>query len=362
MILASHQPAHVRAVGLSFPTTVVDRDGTRRALEALFPAEDRAKIRAMVDRSGVRERRIVPSLDEILNPTTFGERNEAYRRAAVDLSVRACGQALRRAAVAPEEIDVLIDVSCTGITIPALDVEIVPRAGLRADVRRIPITEAGCAGGALALNVAAGLAAAGAKVLVVAVELCSLSLVPGDRSRTNLVASILFGDGAAAAVVTPEGPGPRFHAMHTYLIPNTSSVMGFDVGAHGLRIVLDRELPGVVAEHLPLALGGFLRARGLSPADIGVHLVHPGGRSILDAYQARFGLEPDELRHSRGVLADRGNLSSASILAVLERAMGDSSRTREGWGLMLAIGPGLSLEMALLSFQGEVGDPLSTVS
>jgi alkylresorcinol/alkylpyrone synthase len=353
MILAPRQTAHVASVGLAFPSNVVDQDDTLAVLSRLFPGEATDKIRCMVSRSGVERRHIVPTMDEVLAPSDFSQRNLAYRDAAVDLASRACQQALDRSGLEAADIDVLIDVSCTGISIPALDVSIAPRLGLRPDVRRVPITESGCAGGALGLNVAAGLAQAGMCVMVVAVELCSLSMVSEDRTRTNLVASVIFGDGAAACVVAPGGGGPRIEATSSHLIPETEHVMGFDIGSHGMRIILQRELPGIVAGALPGIVHGFLEGQGRSAPDLDMHLIHPGGKRILDAYEDRFDLPVGELRLSRGVLADCGNLSSASILAVLERALasppeGDGDRE----ALLLAIGPGLSVEMALLCWDG----------
>ena len=346
MIIATHRP-RIAAVGTAFPPNVVDREAAIGALCTLFPDEDAAKVRTLVENSGVESRAIVPTLDDVFARSTFTRRNAAYHDAAAELAARACRAAIDGAGVGPGDVDVLIDVSCTGIAIPALDASIAPRLGLRADVRRLPITEAGCSGGALALSVAAGLARAGERVLVVAVELCSLSLVGEDASRTNLVASLLFGDGAAAALVVPGGDGPRVEATRSHLLPETREVMGFDVGTHGLRIVLDRGLPAIVAEALPEVIEDFLDDQGRSIGDLALHLVHPGGRRILDAYERRFQLAPEDLRFSRRVLAEHGNLSSASILAVLGLALGER-HARPAEGLLVAIGPGLTFELALL--------------
>lgn len=350
MILAHPRDPRIAGVGTAFPENVVDQEAAIDTLSRLFPSEDPAKVRSMVQRSGVQRRSIVPSLEQVLAGSTFTDRNDVFHDAAVDLAARACRAALGQADVDPSDVDYLIDVSCTGLAIPALDVSIAPQLGLRSDVRRIPITEAGCSGGALALNVAAGLARGGARVLVVAVELCSLSLVGEDQTRTNLVASVLFGDGAAAALVAPEGDGPAIGATRSFLLPATREIMGFDIGTHGLRIVLERELPGLVAEHLPAVIESFLASESRRVEDLSTHLVHPGGRSILEAYERRFGLAKDALRFSRRVLAEHGNLSSASILAVLGLALEERRELGggSGDGLLVAIGPGLSFEMALL--------------
>ena len=239
----------------------------------------------------------------------------------------------------------MIDVSCTGISIPAIDVTLAARLGLRPDVRRIPITESGCAAGALA----AALARTGQRMLVVAVELCSLSLVREDRTRTNLIASVLFGDGVAAAIVEPGGAGPRISAVGSHLIEDSSHIMGFDVGDHGLRIFLDRAPPSVLVESLPPVMEQFLERHGRRRADIGLHLIHPGGRRVLEAYAAINELEADALRFSRDSLRRYGNLSSASVLTVLEIALAECVRPNTT-AFMLAVGPSLSLEMLLLEF------------
>ncbi|MDZ4774366.1 MAG: 3-oxoacyl-[acyl-carrier-protein] synthase III C-terminal domain-containing protein [Planctomycetota bacterium] len=339
----------LRSVASAFPETIVDNTVAIDALTRLFPLEDPDFVSALVSKSGIDSRRIATTIPEVLAPATFTERNAQYREAAIELCERASLAALGRAGMRAHEVDVVIDVSCTGIVIPAVDVALSARLGLRSDVRRIPITESGCAAGALALGLAASLSRTGQRVLVVAVELCSLSLVRGDRSRTNLIASVLFGDGAAAAIVTPDGVGPRITAVGSHLIPETSQVMGFDVGDHGLRIVLARELPSVLVEALPSVQAEFLGKNGLSIADIGLHLIHPGGRRVMDAYAAIAGLPRSEPRFSRESLRRYGNLSSASVLTVLELALAEKVRP-DTRAFLLAVGPGLSLEMLLLEF------------
>lgn len=349
MILATRPGAHIASVASAFPENVVDREAATSALHRLFPEQDRAFVANLVERSGVESRRIVPTLEEVFSGQGFEARNDRWRAAAADLAERACRTALERARTNARDIDVILDVSCTGITIPALDVVLSPRLGLRSDVRRIPITESGCAAGALALGIAGTFAQSGLRVLVVAVELCSLTLVQRDVSRTNLVASVLFGDGAAAAVVLPGGTGPRIEAVGSHLIPGTRETMGFAVSDQGLRIVLQRELPSVLVEHLPKAAARFLEDHGRTRDDIGLHLIHPGGRRILEAYEEMNGLPESALRFSRESLRRYGNLSSASILTVLELALeANVELPAEREAFLLGVGPGLSLEMLLL--------------
>lgn len=343
--------ARLASVASALPEGTLSAAAAVDVLCRLFQDEEPSFIEKIVQHSGVESRHVVPSIADVLRPSTFGERNRRYREAALALAETASRRALARAHLRAEEVDLFIDVSCTGIAIPALDVELARRLGLRSDARRIPITESGCAAGALALGLASTHAEVGAIALVVAVEICSLTLQQQDRSRTNLIASVLFGDGAAAAVVRPDGDGPRFLATRSLLVPDSQDAMGFEVSERGLAIRLKRELPEVLASHLPRAIDGFLSAHGSSRERVGLHLVHPGGRRILDAYAARFGLGPEALRFSRESLRRFGNLSSASILSVLELAL-DGGAREPTQALMVGVGPGLSLELTLLDWQG----------
>lgn len=351
MIHSNGIAPRLSAVASAVPEHTVGREETLAALTRLFPDEAPGFIAGLVERSGVEKRHIALPVAEILVRRSFTARNALYRGVARDLALRAARDALAKARAAPEAVDVVIDVSCTGITIPALDVELVPALGLRPDVRRIPITESGCAAGALALGLAGDLARTGLTTLVVAVELCSLTLCGEDVSRTNLVASVLFGDGAAAALITPNGPGPRLVAVGSHLFHDTRELMGFHVGEHGLRIVLQRELPLTLERELRGAIEAFLARHGRASADLRLHLVHPGGRRILESYRRMFGLDERALRFSDESLRRYGNLSSASILTVLELALEARTSTDAPCeALLVGIGPGLSLEISLWSW------------
>jgi alkylresorcinol/alkylpyrone synthase len=349
MHLASHPGAHLAGVACAFPPHTVDQEVTIRGLCQLFPAESPAFIRGLVSRSGVATRHITPSVPEVLAPSDFTQRNQRFVREAHKLLLTAARKVLAETRTDPERIDAVIDVSCTGLTIPAPDVALAQELGLRPDVRRIPITEAGCAAGALALGLGGSLCAAGATVLVAAVELCALTLCPGDASRTNLVSAALFGDGAGAALLAPGGAGPRLSAAGSYLIPGSREAMGFDVGSHGLRILLQKELPELVQRDLGPVIERFLAQHGKVRADVGLFLLHPGGRRILDAYREVLGLSEHDLRFARESLRRYGNLSSVSVLTVLELALAEGFPLPSGASaLLMGIGPGLSLELVLL--------------
>jgi alkylresorcinol/alkylpyrone synthase len=354
MLLPREPGAHLAACATAFPPHEVDQETTIEGLARLFPSESPAFLRGLVRRSGVETRRFAPSVPEILTPVDFTERNRRYAREAHALAARVLRAALERARIDPERVDVLIDVSCTGLTIPALDVGLAQELGLRPDVRRIPVTEAGCAAGALGLGLGATLCAGGAVVLLVAVELCSLTLCAEDRSRANVISAAIFADGAGAAVLVPGGDGPRVRATGSHLVPGSRDAMGFDVGTHGLRILLRPELPDLVRRDLAEVLDGFLARHGRSRADVGLHLLHPGGRRILEAYEEVLGLGERELAYSRASLRTRGNLSSVSVLHLLEQALDDGFPLAPGRdALLLGVGPGLSLELSLLTVDGD---------
>lgn len=351
-------PPHpaLTAVATAFPALRVDRERAYEEMLALFPGQDPRFIASLLERSGVGSRHVAPSLEFLRANEGFSARNASWRTHALELSERAIAAALERTSLSASDIDCIVDVSCTGIAIPAIDVELVPRLGLRSDVRRLPITESGCAAGGLALGLAHSLARGGERVLVLAVEICSLTLPSGERSRTDVVAAALFADGAAAAVVEPSGNGasPRILGAGSFLVPDTLRTMGFDVGTHGLRIVLERDLPDLLAVALPGAVDAFLARHGKTRTDLGLHLLHPGGRRVLEVWESAFGLAPGGLVHSRESLARYGNLSSASILTVIELAQASRARVAPGkLALAASVGPGLSLEFLLLEWPAD---------
>jgi len=351
---AEGKSATVLSSGTAFPEF---REGTANILEGLkriFPGEDPGFIRDLIENSGVEWRHFVQPALDIPTPRDFTDRNAAYRQKAPKLAAEAARQALERGGLEPGQIDVLIDVSCTGMMIPAMNVNLVSVLGLRKNVLRIPVTESGCAAGAMSLGLAARLAAGGLRVLLVSVELCSLTLVHEDQSRANLISAVIFGDGAAAVVVGPGHGKLNFLASGSHLFPDTESVMGFRVGSLGLQIFLDRSLPVILERGLKPVVEEFLDHHDSSPDRLGRHLVHPGGRRILDSYAEMFGLGPGALDPSRESLRRFGNLSSASVLTVLDLAL-QNGLTSNGKSeiLLIAFGPGLCAEMNLLSVNGK---------
>lgn len=326
-------------------------------------AQDPARLRVLSRvhaNAGVRTRHLVLAPHRYGSLTSFTAANDLYLEHATSLAAEALGKALAQAGLAPSDVDFLLVTSVTGVGAPSVDVLLMDALGLRPDVRRMPCFGFGCAGGAAGLARAHEFLAGhpDAVAAVVAVELCSLTLQATDPSTANLVATGLFGDGAAAAVLVGAGhpaAGAATHRPHVVdthgvVVPGTAADLGWHVGSHGLRIVLDPGLPDVVAEHLPGAVATLLARHGLRCDDVDTWVVHAGGPRIVDAVQAALGLDDGAVASSRRSLAEAGNLSSASVLHVLSlelERLATGERTART-GVLMAFGPGVSVELALL--------------
>lgn len=289
----------------------------------------------------------------------FGESNALYIEHAVSLGVMSARKALVQARLEPTDIDHIVFVSSTGIATPSVDALLANTLGLRDDVRRTPIWGLGCAGGAAGLAHARDFAIAdpSARVLFVALELCSLTFQLRDLSKRNLVAASLFGDGAAAAVIVggKSGVGAAagrrplaLVASRSTLWKDTQDVMGWTVDGAGLHVVFSRDIPTIVHERVRPSLLAFLEASGLAMADVHHMAAHPGGVKVLNAYAAALNLAPSVFRHARDVLREYGNMSSPSCLFVLERFLEAGEIGAGQNAVVAALGPGFSAEYVLL--------------
>lgn len=275
------------------------------------------------------------------------DRNELYIENAVDLLERAARNCLDRARTRANEIDAVVVVSTTGIATPSLDALLINRLGLRADVRRLPIFGLGCAGGVLGLARAADLARVDpdARVLFLVVELCALCFRKNDTSKSNIVATALFGDGAAAALIAARGAGPIFGSAGEHTWPGSLDIMGWDVEEDGLKALFSRDIPTLVHTRMREVTEQFLARHGLGFADIRRFVCHPGGAKVLTALEEAFGLAEGALVEGRGVLRDYGNMSAATVLFVLDRVLKSDP---EGRMLMTTLGPGFTAGFQLL--------------
>src|ERR1700736_5255531 len=294
-------------------------------VDEVWDALGRARGRRMPKlqgEEGARTRYFAEPLTSLMEPRTQSQQTDAYLEHARSLARRVCCSALQRSSIAPEEIGLVIGVSCTGVVLPSLDAELVPAMGLRPDVARLPITELGCGGGVAGL--ARGLdylrAYPKRNVLLFAVEIPSLTFQPDDHSIDNLVAALVFADGAGAVVLRGGDGATGWTVEHagTVLVPEGARHLGYELRDGGLRVVLSRELPDMVQAHLRGAVEAFLDDAGLGLGDLDAVAAHPGGPRIVDAIERALNLDPDALATSRSVFAANGNASSAGIFFVLE--------------------------------------------
>ena len=310
--------------------------------------------------AGVTTRHLALPLDAYPGLASFGQANDHFLRVGTDLAEQAVREALRQADLRPQDVDFLLFTSVTGIGAPSLDALLVPRLGLREDVKRLPSFGLGCVGGAAGIaRVHDYLAGHPDDVaLLVSVELCSLTLQRGDDSMANLVSTGLFGDGAAAVVMVgdrhPSGAGtPQVTATASRLYPGTQDHLGWQVTDGGFRIVLSAGLPGVIADRLADDVAALLEPYDLKARDVATWVVHAGGPKILEAVQESLDLEADALAVSRRSLSEVGNLSSASVLHVLAGTFAGPAPHPGSTGVLLAFGPGISAELVLLTWPGE---------
>jgi alkylresorcinol/alkylpyrone synthase len=306
----------------------------------------------------VTRRHLALPLERYPELDRFSRANDAWIGAATELGGRAVADALARADLAPADVDHFFFVTVTGVATPSIESRIALRLGMRSDVKRIPIFGLGCVAGAAGLARAADVLRGdpGGVALLLSVELCSLTLQREDLSVANVVASGLFGDGAAAAVLAggaraaAAAPRPRVLATRSVLYPGTERVMGWDVVDSGFKVVLSGEVPQVVRRFLRADVDRFLADHGLDLGRIRHVVAHTGGPKVLEAVEASLELAPGALERSWRSLADVGNLSSASVLFVLADLL-DSGEPREGdLGLLVAMGPGFCAELVLLGW------------
>lgn len=308
------------------------------------------------DRSGVDTRHLVHPPSWYVEGRSFDERNREYAIQGLDLAERAARECLARAGVGPDEIDHVFFVTTTGLATPSLDALLAARLGLPTTVRRSPIFGLGCAGGAggLARACDALRATPAARALVVSVEICSLVFSTQALTATDLIGVALFGDGAAAVLMSgdeaPSPNGARVVATQTLLFPDARHLMGWSFTGDGMRLVLSRDIPVFVADRVAPIVDDFVRRHGATVGGIAHYILHPGGPKVMATYRSALGLPEDALRVARGSMRRFGNLSSASVLFMLHDVMSSSAPMPGDLGLMLALGPGFAAEMLLLSW------------
>lgn len=322
--------------------------GSRPAIE---------KLLTVFDNSLIEERYFAPSMEWFQTAHTFGEVNDFYIEQAVALTSKAIGQFCDITGIGVAEFDAVIFISTTGLATPSIDAHLFNKLGFDRHIKRLPIWGLGCAGGAAGISRAFDHAKAypKSKVLVLSLELCGLAFQPKDRDKSNIIATALFSDGAAACcVVGDEVPLALTSQSHPVIVdtlstiyPDTMDVMGWHISDDGFKVVLSRDIPTIVRSLVYDNIGELLQKNELSYADLSHYVAHPGGRKVLEAYSEALGITEADLQHSYGVLRDHGNMSSATVFFILKRFM-ERSLPTGSFGLLSALGPGFSSELVLL--------------
>lgn len=370
---------HIATVGRAFPEHYADQDTLIAAFRAAWADRyhNLARIEQLHRNVLVGGRHLALPIAEYLEMRGFTEANDAFVRVGTDVGAAAVTDALTRAGLTPRDVDAIWFTSVTGIAAPSIDARLVNRLGFRPDIKRTPIFGLGCVAGA------AGVARVSDYLrgfpddvaILLSVELCSLTLQKADLSIPNLIASGLFGDGAACVVMVgdrraramgltggrgatdaasapPSRAAPRVVATRSVFYPDTEDVMGWQIGSNGFKIILSADVPEMVRRNLRGDVDRFLAdqvvdGRALGYDDIAAWIAHPGGPKVLEAMEAVFPLAPDALALTWASLREVGNLSSASVLMVLRETLA-APPPPGSYGLLVAMGPGFCSELVLL--------------
>ena len=325
------------------PDSIAQPEAKIRAREAFGGRKELFdRLSGVFDNAGIAKRHIVAPPDWYMDGHGWHERNAVYLKTSEDLFVEAASAAIEKAGLAPGQIDGVVTVSTTGIATPSLDARAFGRTGFRSDVRRVPVFGLGCAGGVngLALTSRLALSEPGSNWLFVTIETCSISIRLDSADPAAIVATAIFGDGAAAAVVTAEEHSvARICGSAEKLWPDTLRIMGWDVEDPGLAVVFDRAIPPFIESHLAGAVEEMCGKLGGQRDDIDRFCCHPGGVKVIDAIETALELNQGELNIEREVLRDFGNMSAPTVLFVLERLIERGLPNRV---MMLAFGPGFT--------------------
>lgn len=349
------------SVGTAVPPHKVTQIEARQFAREMFgdAFHDVERLLNVFDHAHIQKRHFSAPIDWLRAARSWREKNDLYIQVACDLAEEVILQSLSRAGMTPADIDHLIFVSTTGISTPSIDARLANRLQLSPHLKRTPLWGLGCAGGAVGLSRAYEYAKAfpHSRVLLVALELCSLTFQRNDLSKSNLIATSLFADGAAAAIVCGDevaggGPPPmerpNIIATLSTLWKNTEDVMGWTLTDDGLNVVFSKDIPTIVRTLLLPNVQQFLEAEKVSREQVDHYVTHPGGMKVIQAYEEALQLPADKMTAAREVLEQYGNMSSATVLFVLDRIMGQAQRGE--YGLLTALGPGFSSEQLLLQW------------
>ncbi len=358
----SDRTARVAAVGNAFPDNYYGQAELLAAFRRVWAPKmfNLARLERLHRNVLVGSRHLALPLEQYEQLESWGQANDAWIEVAQEVGGRAVLDALERAGLTVKDPDAIFFVTVTGVATPSIDARLINKLGLSSGIKRMPIFGLGCVAGAAGISRAADYVRAfpDQVALLLSVELCSLTLQQQDFSIANLVSSGLFGDGAAAAVVvgaehplaTKADAGPRVKATRSIFYPDSERVMGWDISEKGFQVVLSPDVPEVVRQFLRRDVDAFLADLGLSVDDISSWVAHPGGPKVLEAMQESLGLENGELDVTWRSLKEVGNLSSTSVLLVLQETMAEHRPEPGSLGMLLALGPGFCSELVLLEW------------
>lgn len=311
------------------------------------------KVKKIFEGANVDKRYSIMDPIEVFTKTSFEERNQIYVREVIKLGEKVLTKALEKANWKPTDLDYIITVSCTGIMIPSLDAYLINKLGLRQDIIRLPVTEMGCVAGISGMIYAKNFLAANPnkKAAVIAVESPTATFQLDDFSMANIVSSAIFGDGSACVLLSSseEDKGPKIIDESMYHFYDNEHMMGFEMTNSGLKMVLDIEVPETIAAHFPKFIHPFLEKNKLTINDIDHLIFHPGGKKIVQTVEELFSESGKNIDDTKEVLRLYGNMSSATVLYVLERFMDKKPKTGEK-GLLLSFGPGFTAQRILIEF------------
>jgi predicted naringenin-chalcone synthase len=311
------------------------------------------KVKKIFEGAAVDERYSIMDPIEVFTATSFEDKNDIYAREVVILGEQVLHKALKKAAWDPQSLDYIITVSCTGIMIPSLDAYLINKLNLRQDIVRLPVTEMGCAAGVSGIIYAKNFLHAnpGKRAAVIAVESPTATFQLDDFSMANVVSAAIFGDGAACVLLSSDenAEGPEILAEEMYHFYDNEHMMGFKLTNSGLQMILDIDVPDTIAEHFPVILHPFIAKQNLEIKDIDHLIFHPGGKKIVQMVEELFSELGKNIDATKEILRLYGNMSSPTVLYVLEEIMNQKPQKGEK-GLMLSFGPGFSAQRVLLQW------------
>jgi len=343
---------------IDFPFRVGQQEVKQCAKDLFSPSFPQVeRMMSAFDNTEIKTRNFCKPLEYYSTVHSFQDQNAEYIRISLEYSVKAIEECISSAQIKKEEITDIIFISTTGLSTPSLDALIVNEMKLNPNINRTPIFGLGCAGGTAGFSKASILAKANpdAVVLLVAVELCSLTFLRNDYSKSNFIGSSLFADGVAALIITGDNHHNKtkneikFLASQSKLYYDTLDVMGWEFLDKGFKVLFSHNIPTIIAENIYADVSSFLEKQNLQLSDIRNFIFHPGGKKVLTAYEEALKVEGDFLKNTREVMNDNGNMSSPTVLYVLERFF--SNGFENGYGLMVSMGPGFSSEIVLLEMK-----------